>query len=502
MDSSNEKMKREKFEQSPMTLDAYDQQCGYVKDLDKHLEALSQCIAKSTSGYIIKYRTDEGFRYEEVSNVEFGKRINVVYSSEETTIDSKGHTITKTVEVNPLTRFKQRDWQVRNLAHYDRLELFSRNENVLSAYVPPKYKFKDEQEYIDLAEKTIKFLRSRMKEGFDVALDEELASHAFRFRHPGARIEKVFIRYDPKGNTGKGLLSSIMSYMYPHFSNISVKANQLTSQYSGWMYDKMYVIADELQNSMYRNHEVEIFIKQITNRWASGEIKYSNVKEAKNNVLFGFNTNASNLYGVINADNAVIERIVIQAFGEPMTKEDKEIIHKELGLADSLDNYEDNCNKLGAALYQYLRYKYEIPKTFNPCRYDGKEKYRILEELRQTQTTIVERFVNQLTIKPDIDDDWGDYTSLQLIEVQRNEKENKDYVVIKQSELAKGFGKYLKEECYSGLIKYTVKNVADRLMSMGWEEKNISRTIYYKMPKEKYDAMYKADDEADDEAEE
>ena len=490
MINAQEQQKRDKFVESHMTLDRYDEQCGYITELSKHLDALSKCIAKTTDGYVIRRRTDEGYRYEEISNKDLALKVNVEYTLEESQTKANGTTETIERVVKPMHNFVRRDWQAKYLAHYDRVELFSSNPKVLSKYIPPHHEFANDSEYIELAEKTIKFLKSRMRPGFEVALEEEFASHAYRLRHPGAHVEKVFVRYDPKGNTGKGLLSSVMSFMYPNVSRVSTRGNQMTDKYNGWMYDNMYVVVDELENQMYRNSEAETFIKMITNRRGSGEVKYIDVKESKSNIIFAINTNSPTLYGLIRTtDNAAIERLVIQAFGDKMTDEDVKFVREELGLDDSLgEDYDKNCNKLGAALYKYFKEKYVIPDSFSPCRYDGKEKYDILEELRRVQTTIVEEYASRIDKQ-------------KVVHVRTNQKDKKEYALIYHSELSKSFNDYLKNQNYNGLIKYTASNVADRLKILGWEQKNTGNRLQYTMLKTQFDEMLekqKEDQEFDD----
>jgi hypothetical protein len=356
------------------------------------------------------------------------------------------------------------------------MKLFGSNPKYLNLFRPPCGK------YIEgLAEKVISFFESRVKN--PTALRELLSSHAYRFRHPNAFIEKCFIHFSKSGNTGKSLLAAILGLMYGKYANTAAQQQQLEGKFTGWAQDLLMVHVEELQNDNYRNHHFERIIKQMTTRNASGEKKFKDVEGTINNAIIGLNTNKEDLYGLIRGDEALVTRLVILMF------KDKGDINwdqfkTDIGLNDKIHTDQDRYN-LGYTMYTYLKTKYDIKPNFNPCRYYDKEKYEIINELQKKCNNSIEKWIRELTY--DNDPDESIPAQYRILLRKSIYKEMFTCIKLVKRDILKSYTHFLSEN--KSLGAFGIDKVIETLISKGFAEVKSGGIYWLRMKTKDYEKM-------------
>ena len=467
-----EKGKCALFETSTTTIGKYKQQGRLIiDDLKRHYRMLKECIAISQSGYIIKESYGNSFRYRDINVGELRAildfsttlTLEVEKKNEET-----GEMEKKEVRVSfkPIKEIQSGELRTQ-LAYYHKTDLFTDEEGVLSRYVPPQGEANDK-----LAKRFIKFFENRIYN--PEALHDMLASHAYRLRHPNVKIEKFFVSYSPadsiehKGNTGKTFLASAFDMLYPNLSFLGAREKEAMSEFNSMLYDYLNVNFEELENENYRNQFFESFIKRSTNRKGIVRRLYHEAETDEIRAICSLNTNSNDLYGLIRADNAVISRLVILNFKPKLTNQEWDEFKDSVGLNDRDVNYKANCQKFAAAFYHYLRYTYEIPDGFNTVRYSGSDKDKIINDLRISSERLSMKFIKQLSIVGDTDDDDDD------MDICRKYKQRGSDVVgvfISQSDLCDRWRNYTSTLSQNERGRYTIQSVIDDLKRLGWSYK-------------------------------
>ena len=161
----------------------------------------------------------------------------------------------------------------------------------------------------DKVQRFIKFFEDRVEN--PRALHDELSAHAFRLRHIDADISKVFIHYSPESYTGKSLLSSVLSWMYPYSS--AIIQSRLGFEFPA---DAVNVVIEEGPSKPYKSVPSEIHrLHSILNRplfFQSNLFPQSERSEPR--CILAVNTNDSDLCGLVHADGVLQSRLVILKF--------------------------------------------------------------------------------------------------------------------------------------------------------------------------------------------
>ena len=189
------------FTTSDYTLDRYTIEAGCFASVEQHNKALTACIAiRGAGGFIVKEKNDESSRYSYriYTMRALTERLSLSFPIEVKSTKVKSGVVTEdsvTISYSPMKELKG-PLRSRMLA-YDNLSLFSDEEHTLSLYIPPQTETPD----VHLIEDFIKDMEGNLYN--PEALHEELATHAFRFRHPNAHFVKFFFHYSTEGETGK-----------------------------------------------------------------------------------------------------------------------------------------------------------------------------------------------------------------------------------------------------------------------------------------------------------
>ena len=485
------------FTEFKTTIGDYKDKSRQFKEVEKHRGMLVKCVAISQTGYIVKYKVGESFRYKEITPNELKNQLDGLgfYKKELTKIDPKTGEEKKEMLTLPYKAYEDIRGILRpHLAYFHRTELFSDDEGVLSRYVPPMGEANDE-----LAKKFITFFENRVNN--PEALHDLLSSHAYRLRHPSAKIEKCFISYSPEGNSGKTFLASVIDMLYPDLSVLGARENEAKSEFNGLLYDNLNVNFEELENENYRNQFFEIFLKQSTGRKGIVRRMYHDAESAEIKAIVSLNTNSKDLYGLINADSATISRLCILSFKPAISKSEWTEFKKSVGLDDSADNYNKTKNAFAAAFYHYLRHSYEIKADFSPCRYDGDDKYDIIQQLRKNSVKLPGRFVRCLMTQKEFNED-SEETQYTIIK-KMSDKKRGVVMFVSTSEINKYWGYYVKDLPKNDVGKYTSQSAIDDLQRLGWEYKKTNTLRGYIINEEKYnewrEEINKATDDEDDE---
>ena len=382
-----EKQARQVFLKSNYTLDEYIRIMHTYKTKDKHERKLRKCIAVCDGDYILKRAdTETKYQYHRVLK----RDLQTKYLDK--TID-----LSNGKEYHPVQNSLNRATFYNTLASFRGMELYSSDPRVLSTYVPPS----DADYRPDLAQEFIDFMATRV-----INLPsyyEELCAHAYRFRHPRANIAKFFVHYAMEPNTGKSLLCSACALMYPHFVTPAAQTKLLKSDFNDWMENSLYMYFEELEEGNYREKFFEIFLKQATSENTMIHAKYQKARIGSYKFIMAMNTNAPDLYGLVNADGAVKNRAVIIQFKPAPPQDEWNAFLSHIGMLRAAADYDVTSRRFGASLHRYLAHDWVPPPEFcpdlecwSPDRYDGEDKKLIFEELITQGDKLPIRFIRAM----------------------------------------------------------------------------------------------------------
>ena len=397
-----------------------------------------------------------------------------------------------TIKFSPMNYLREGEDDAYPLARYHDVALMSRTEGVISLYIPPKHKDASDE----FALKFINQMRTRFYN--PEAFIEELKAHAYRFRHPDAHIEELFIHCSSEGKTGKTTLSEVFDSLYPNLSMIGIKAKEASSSFDGWMTDYLNLCFEELESEAYKNKFFETFVKQITSKKTSVRKLYQNTTSGEYKCIVSLNTNSDDLYGLIRADGATTERLVILHFKPAVSVEEANAFEREFGLDESADDYQERKNLLAASLYHYLRYTMPLPRDYRAKRYYGEDKFTIIQQLRAASCRVPMRFLKALTISP-LKRKRGEHWNEIL---QERTCSGVKQIFVPESDLESSFAKYLTSNVNSKeRSMYSITSVIDDLTrTLGWTPKRYDHNSVagYQIPMDSFISWSKGNDESTD----
>ena len=498
------------FQTSNITVDDYLKRFNLLSSMDQHKKVIQACIARRTKGgFILKEKnlTNGAPIFHSVTLKDLSERLyqsktfTTETRSENTTGDKTTVSIkTATVKFSPMNYIKDGDDKDAPLAIYHDVALMSRTKGVLSLYIPPRHPEASD----DFALKFIAQMRNRLHN--PEAFDEMMRAHAYRFRHPDAHIEEIFINFSVEPKTGKTTLMEVIDSLYPNLSMIGIKAKETQSNFDGWMTEYLNLGFEELESEAYRNKFFETFCKQITSKKTSKRKMYSDTTVGEYKCIVTLNTNSEDLYGLIRADDATIERLVILHFKPAVSVTEANEFAREFGLDESADDYQERKNLLAASLYHYLRYTLELPKEYHAKRYYGKDKFDIIRTLREASCRIPMRFVKSLALSP-----YAKKAGPRSHEIlQQRKTSGVKQIFAPLADLEKAFTSYLATHANSReRSQYSINSVIDELTkTLGWTPKRYEHNslLGYQIPETAYNEWLDKNkdmaDAADDEEEE
>ena len=456
-----------------------------LKDL---LKSLYRCVGRLNTGFVVKMRFKGLINYEEVKrsnlNEYFGFLVHYYTPSSDDDDDDED----KTPKSEKLSKIIER--YENRLAMFDGFDIISDEAEMLSIYRPPK------GTYIKgLAERFIQIFEKQVKN--KESFHEMLSSHAYRFRHPGAFIEKCFIYFSSEGNTGKSLLSAIIGSMYHRFGAPALRISQVSEDKNGFLTDYLYAHIEELQNEQYRNHFFETLLKQMTTKNTASRKLYKDTVATVNRAIFGFNTNKEDLYGLIRlpVGSPEYQRCVPIWFTNPLLPNEWNKIKTDLGMNDSV-NTEHDFRNLGYTLYYYLKNKYPIKEKFTPCRYYGEDKELIWKELQKSNKGYLDQWLSNLRFTNctdvDIDDEYKILTIM-------NDNQRNQYVGFRNTDKLIGntfdyFKKQTKCNC-----TYSPASIRSFLVEKGFHQLKTRGYNMIRIEKDKFDELVKSEYVEEDE---
>lgn len=461
------------FDTEDYTLNDYKAEAGRLRLIASHEQRLRRCVALTVSGYIVRLRDDAGYYYKEVT----AKELETEYLKIWRLIDGRRY--------KPAVDSLQNAEYQGTLQFYDRIELFSNNPRVLSLYVPPSadvYRKDWVETFIHFFEYGRVFNRQ--------SFHEELSAHAYRFRHPSASINKFFVHFSPTGNTGKTLLACVLGSLYPRLSVIGIKSHETKSDYAGWMNQYLNLSFEELDNEEYRNKFFETFLKQsVSDSPTSCRRLYKETVQREFKSIVSMNTNSTDLYGMIRADSATIQRMVVLHFKPAPFQDDENSNYlywsrflKRVGLNKTDPQSAQNKNIFAYSLYRYLREEYVNPfcpdlEKWNPDRYSGEDKYKIIADLHDQSKTAPNRFVKGLCLLK-----YSDNAPLNIVRMG-----SQRMYFIRKSDFKEAVKSYRTELTASEQKAYSLKHFIEALVRAGWDpEYRTNKSRGYGIPTDKW----------------
>ena len=490
--------KNHPFITTDYTLNDYILEYTQFTTLEEYYEALRRCIAVLTTGkYVVKEKAEyiEGRPiYVEYSSRALTEKLaTFIGSYETTTIKTNSKitqqtSITEIIEVRPMKLIASPQLKKRML-HYHRTALFSSQRGVLSKFIPPYVPEATTPEAMKMIEDYIHDMESRVYN--PQSFHEMLASHAYRFRHPSTNIVKIFVLFSVSGGTGKTSLMEHFGYMYGSFALVGAEHLLFKSQFNGWIGEFLYIATEDLPQSDGRNAEFEATLKHIGSSEMSSQKKFQDPTRAKRNVILTMSTNSPTLHNLIDADIALMSRLVVLSMKPPPKEEEREAFKDKYGFSTKTDGLEERRYFFGAALYHYLRYHYEIPQGFNPERYDGEDKEELISYLRSQSNRLPLRFIRKLSIAPStIDVSLSPY---EILQIRHTREPVEEHVFVSDDDLTNSFSVFMSKNVNataSERARYSIKSVTDELTrSLGWKRKGYSSNtvVGYDIVKSKYD---------------
>ena len=283
----------------------------------------------------------------------------------------------------------QKSCVAERLVYFNGTSIFTDSNEVLQLFRPPTECKYDKE----LIEDYMKFIESRVIH--PEALREEFASHAYRFRNKRAFIEKFFIHYDPAGQSGKSFIFNAFEQIYGKDYAINADPKKiLNDQFDSWKTKKLLVWMEEAEpnkRQAMNYDEMKAAVKRLTTRSTAARGMYEENKSAENAAIVGFNTNDETLFGLVRADQATIDRLVIIEFKRDGSKVDwVKMAHK----------YLENPN-FAYSLYKYLCEDYVIYDGYTPNRYRSQEKNEFIQNAIINNKNSVLNWIETLSLPPE-----------------------------------------------------------------------------------------------------
>ena len=490
---------RKEFLEAPYTIDDYNENNSVYDTQKKHERKLRKCIAVVGGNYIIKKRDDDAkFRYFQVTKTDLTSGILDAYTTLKT-----GHVYKPVSDSITNSKFQN------TMAHFSEIKLYSSRPDVLSLYIPPSVP--EEELNLDAIREFVDYFATNRVENPE-AFHEELSAHAYRFRHPNTNISKVFIHFIRAGNTGKTLLCSLLSSLYPHYVAAGVQAELSESSFNAWMGNCLFAYFEELPSKEHKNKNFETFIKQSTSSNAMIHAKYKDAVQGQYKFIVALNTNEPDLYGLIHSAEATRSRLVIIKFRQkpPQSEWDEHL--KRWGILKQSPDYEHGYKVFAASFHKYLFEEYVNPycpdlEKWSPDRYDGVDKDRILNELLLDTYQLPIRFICGLKPMSDTKsklccdskltaeerrehmcDETDPMAILQTVKIHE-----KECVWLHNTSIELSLNQFPKRTKRDG--DYTTKSITEQLASLGWQPDKKGGLRGWYLEKSKYE-QWKAETQA------
>ena len=378
----------------------------------------------------------------------------------------------------------------RHMAMFERTELMSSNPLALSFFRPVR--IKDEEYCPARVKEFLDFIETRVLD--PRAWQEELASHAYRFRHPDARMVKVFIHFSVTGGTGKTFLMHLFGGLYQG-KLAFVGANEQTAQdkYNAWQADTLLAGFEELENSNYKNKWFETYLKQAT----SGKGPIRDMYKAPQNARFRFmlmlNSNQPDLYGMVRGkEPALWSRFVILPFKEEKLDDAVwDAVRKKAGIEDNdIDNYSEGKRIFLGSLYRYLKDEYQLPEGFVPERYYSPARDEFIRHAQEAVDEDMVRFFSELGLK-DEDDPYGlcrtsPYDILKMHIPRKGPYDGQHFYYCHTDDFDKAVSSFQRDT--PDARKFNVKTVREKLLNLVWEGEPL--WVHRKAPDKHHWALY------------
>ena len=368
--------KRNRFINSTYTKNEFINSVYKIKTLNELLNKLSLFVAITVNNsFIVKYRDeDENIKYRRLKLSDLDEVIGCtsfeLEASEEDKLKMAANhkKVTDTITIN-LNKIFRTNIYYSNFAIFNNLVMLSNNKNDLQLFRPPAGEYKP-----DLIHKWIEFIKSRIVN--PEAFIEMLDSHAYRFKHPFDFIEKFFVNYGT-GRNGKSFLMACFASVYGDLCNVAARLNQvLSDNMNSWIGENLLINIEEVDSSAYVDKGLSNFIKTNTTKKSSFRGMYKETKGGRNWAILGMNTNQSDLFGLIRADGATRERLVILEW--------KTIDDNIEELNQKCHSFIDDPN-FAYSLYHYLMNEHKEREGFSPCRYHGQDKTEYINKNKFTE---------------------------------------------------------------------------------------------------------------------
>ena len=212
---------------------------------------------------------------------------------------------------------------------------------------------------------------------------------------------------------------------------------------------------------------MERVIKRLTTIASSSRAMYRETESARNQAIVGFNTNQNELYGLVRADQATLSRLVIIEF-KPKPK--------DLNWDEIKDKF-INQKDFAYSLYRYLLEDFEIPETFNTCRYISIDKDEFIKKACHTSKNNVES--------------WLEEANEEYALFEKRKWRDVEYYWCKTSRAVDSYKRYCKDN--GEKFSFKRDNFISQLIQMGFEQKIVDGLRLIRIESNKFEELTKTD---------
>jgi hypothetical protein len=199
------------------------------------------------------------------------------------------------------------------------------------------------------------------------------------------------------------------------------KVENVEDQFNSWQSKVLMIHIEELQNENYQKHHFETPVKQFTTKESSSRAMHCETQQSTNQAIWGCNSDKSDLYGLIRADDATISILVI--------------------LHSKPRPLELDCDA-GFSLWHYLMFEYGIVNEFTIEDDNQVEKNELIMQLKCTAKSSFKCWFESLTFYDPLNQYLNQPHNMLLL--QTDVKDGLSYVVLHHNEVSKSYDCYMR----------------------------------------------------------
>ena len=408
------------------------------------MNKLKQCVAVNLSGgFIVKFED----KYELMKLSDITREHDLIFTLKSTEqeieeMKEKHKKVKDTYDIS-LKLLLTKQCYLCQLKQYKKVELWSSDKHVFSSFKGPI----ESQLNLDLVHRFINYFKSNVVhiEPFNELLD----SISYTLKNNGELVRKFFVLYG-KGHNGKTCLADKLADMFCDCGMVAAQTQFTDDKFNGYAENLLFKWIEEAELD-YKKGVLSNHIKLATSKVAARRGMMKELKRGANKGINGMNTNRADLNGLIQAEEAVLQRLVIIEFKDECNTDEIDSISASILKNEASFNY---------SLFYYFTCIHKINKSYSPERYFGKEKNEYITKQQKKNPNMVMRWLI---------DEFENISNIGHV------KDVEGYYII-NNEGTRSYNKYIKD---NGTIGCVSTKWRDELLNIGWNEKSHTTNDIY-----------------------